>query len=117
MVTVAAGEDSGWTQGTVPRMRRLTLTQSISYRARTRTAAAQILAQGGHRRWASRAGVLILSGYCTMGSPFSPSDSPSWSLISFGFYVAPEPAFCIKVVVHYTIFIFVTAAMGKFLLD
>jgi hypothetical protein len=34
-----------------------------------------------------------------MGSPFSPSDSPSWSLISFDFYVAPELAFCIKVVV------------------
>jgi hypothetical protein len=50
MVTVAAGEVSGWTQGTVPRMRRLTPTLSISYRARTRTAAALILAQRGRRR-------------------------------------------------------------------
>ena len=50
MVTVAAGEVSGWTQGTVPRMRRLTPPLSISYRARTRTAAARILAQRGRRR-------------------------------------------------------------------
>jgi hypothetical protein len=49
-VTVAVGEVSGWTQGTVPRLRRLTPTLSISDRARTRTTAARILAQRGRRR-------------------------------------------------------------------
>jgi hypothetical protein len=43
-VTVAVGEVFGWTQGTVPRLRRLTPALSVPYRLRTRTAAARILA-------------------------------------------------------------------------
>jgi hypothetical protein len=52
-----------------------------------------------------------------MGSPFSPSDSPSWSLISFDFYVAPELAFCIKFVVPPTSYKFVMEIIYKFALD
>jgi hypothetical protein len=45
------------------------------------------------------------------------SDRPSWSLISFGFYVAPEPAFCIKVVVPPTSYKFVMEIILKLALD
>jgi hypothetical protein len=52
-----------------------------------------------------------------LGSVKSLTDCPSWSPVFSNFHVKPKPTFCSKVVVHYTIFIFVTAAMGKFLLD
>jgi hypothetical protein len=45
------------------------------------------------------------------------SNRPSWSLISFGFYVAPEPAFCIKVVVPPTSYKFVMEIILKLALD
>ena len=101
--------------GTYPRRRsvhRVLPTQSTTW-----TGDGTIRRVVGRRRWVSCAGGLILSGYCTMGSPFSPSDSPSWSLISFDFYVAPELAFCIKVVVPPTSYKFVMEIIHKFALD
>jgi hypothetical protein len=50
LVTVAASEDSGWARAVAPRMGYPSLTLSIPYCARTRMAAAQILAQRGRRR-------------------------------------------------------------------
>jgi hypothetical protein len=86
MVTMAAGGDSGWARAVAPRMGYPSPTLSIPYCARTRTAAARILAQRGRRRWACRGGNLIPIGYCTIRVPIQSPDShslePNFSKVS-----------------------------------
>jgi hypothetical protein len=65
----------------------------------------------------SRAGGLIRCRHFTMGNGIQSTDRASLSLIFSQISIATYPRFCSKVVVYYTIFIFGTAAMGKFLLD
>ena len=85
--------------------------------ARIPTPVTRIAAEGAIGGEDSRAGGLIRCRHCTMGNGIQSTDRASWSLIFSQIFMATYPRFCSKVVVHYTIFIFVTAAMGKFLLD
>jgi hypothetical protein len=55
LVTVAAGEDSGWTRGMTPRTSYPPPALSTPYRTQIRTAATRIVAGivGGEMRWRS----------------------------------------------------------------
>jgi hypothetical protein len=114
LVTVAAGEVSGWTRGMVPRMRYLTPALSIPYRAQIGTAAARITA-ASHRR--GTAGNHPDADNVPWCSSFSVSDRVISRANATHFCVITWLAPFSKVIVLRSSYNFTIEAMGKFLIN